>query len=286
MPAALPTSMPLIVFIAVLTAALGHATWNALLKSSGKPWDNVTALCYATGFTSAAVLFFFPAPAPESWPYMFASGGTQFFYMYMVSKVYKKGDYAVGYPLMRGLSPPFVALFGFLFLHEVMNFNEILGLACISLGVLTIGVGAIHNFHSFRKQGILALYCGLMIAYYALVDGTGARLSNSTIAYTMWVFVLQGIGVFIFRAIKKHPVYVPLNTWKPWAGAVLSSAAYAVALWAMTQAPIAMVAALRESSIFFSALVGFLLLKEKPSLFRIMGAALVAVGVITFRLSF
>ncbi len=278
--------MPLVVFLAVLTAALGHAVWNALLKSSGKPWDNVTALCYATAFTSALVLFFVPAPAPESWPYMIASGGTQFFYMYMVSKVYKKGDYAVGYPLMRGLSPPFVALFGFLFLHETMMLNEMLGLACISLGVLAIGISAIHHFHSFKKQGMLALFCGLMIAYYALVDGTGARLSNSSVAYTMWVFVLQGIGVFIFRAFKKHALWIPLDSWKPWLGAVLSSAAYAVALWAMTQAPIAMVAALRESSILFSAIVGIWLLKEKPSLFRIMGAAMIAAGVITFRLTF
>lgn len=278
--------MHLIVFFAVLAAAFGHATWNALLKSKGKPWDNVTALCYACTVVSGSVLFFFPAPAMASWPYILASGGTQCFYMYTVSKVYKKGDYAVGYPLMRGLSPPFVALFGFLFLHETMSLPELVGLACISLGVLIIGFSAINNLHSFRKQAVLALICGLMIAYYAIVDGTGARLSGSPIAYTMWVFVLQGIGVAIFRMFKKHPVYVPLDNWKPWFASCLSSAAYAVALWAMTLAPIAMVSALRESSILFSALLGFLILKEKPSLFRIMGAAMIAAGVITFRLSF
>ncbi|MBY0429340.1 MAG: DMT family transporter [Alphaproteobacteria bacterium] len=278
--------MPLTVFLAVLAAALGHATWNALLKSHGKPWDNITALSYADAIVCAIALFFFPAPAQASWPFLLASGGTQFFYMYIVSKVYKKGDYAVGYPLMRGLSPPFVALFGFLVLHETMSVPELIGLACISLGVLTIGFGAIHNLVSFKKQALLALFCGLMIAYYALVDGQGARLSNSTIAYTLWVFLLQGVGVAIFRALKKQPLMVPLNHWKPWAGAVLSIAAYSVALWAMTLAPIATVAALRESSILFSALVGFLILREKPNLFRIMGAALIAAGVITFRLSF
>ena len=278
--------MSLIVFLAVLTAALGHASWNALLKSEGKPWDNVTALSYACAIVSGSVLFFFPAPEQASWPYILASGGTQFFYMYIVSKVYKKGDYAVGYPLMRGLSPPFVALFGFLVLHETLPASELVGLACISLGVLTIGLGSIHNFHSFKKQAILAIFCGLMIAYFALVDGQGVRLSGSPIAYTMWVFVLQGVGIAIFRPFKKHPVYVPLNNWKPWVGAVAASAAYAVSLWAMTLAPIATVAALRESSILFSALLGFFILKEKPNLFRIMGAALVAAGVITFRLTF
>lgn len=278
--------MSLFVFLAVLAAGFTHAAWNALLKSHGKPWDNVTTLSYACAIVSGAVLFFFPAPAQESWPYLLASGGTQFFYMYIVSKVYKKGDYAVGYPLMRGLSPPFVALFGFLVLHETMAMPELVGLACISLGVLIIGFGSIHNFHSFRKQAVLAVFCGLMIAYYALVDGQGSRLSGSPVAYTMWVFVLQGIGIAIFRLLKKHPVYVPLDNWKPWAGAVAASASYAVALWAMTQAPIATVAALRESSIFFSAVIGLLFLKEKPNLFRIMGAALIAVGVITFRLTF
>ena len=278
--------MNLTVFLAVLAAAFAHATWNALLKSDGKPWDNVTALSYACAIVSGSVLLFFPAPAQESWPYILASGGTQFFYMYMVSKVYKKGDYAVGYPLMRGLSPPFVALFGFLVLHETMPLSELVGLACISLGVLTIGFGSINNLHSFKKQAVLALYCGLMIAYYALVDGQGARLSGSPIAYTMWIFVLQGIGIACFRPFKKQPIAVSLASWKPWVAAVLSSAAYAIALWAMTQAPIATVAALRESSIFFSAVVGFLLLKEKPNLFRILGAALIAAGVITFRLSF
>ena len=278
--------MSLVVFLAVLTAALGHATWNALLKSHGKPWDNVTSLSYACAIVSGAVLFFFPAPSPASWPYILASGGTQFFYMYLVSKVYKKGDYAVGYPLMRGLSPPFVALFGFVVLHEAIPLSELVGLALISLGVLTIAFSAIHNLTSFKKQALLAIFCGLMIAFYAIVDGQGARLSNSSIAYTMWIFVLQGIGIAIFRLFKKQPLYVPLGHWKPWVGAVAASAAYAVALWAMTLAPIATVAALRESSIFFSALVGFLILREKPNLFRIMGAALIAAGVITFRLSF
>ncbi len=304
--------MSLLVFLAVLTAALGHASWNALLKSEGKPWDNVTALSYACAVVSGAALFFFPPPAQVSWPYLLASGGTQFFYMYIVSKVYKKGDYAVGYPLMRGLSPPFVALFGFLVLHETMPLSELVGLACISLGVLTIGLGALkggdcrpqknsgslcersphetnaafEHIESFKKQAVLALYCGLMIAYYALVDGQGARLSGSPIAYTMWVFVLQGIGIAIFRPFKKHSVMVPLDNWKPWVGAVAASAAYAVSLWAMTLAPIATVAALRESSILFSALLGFIILKEKPNLFRIMGAALIALGVITFRLTF
>jgi drug/metabolite transporter (DMT)-like permease len=150
--------------------------------------------------------------------------------------------------------------------------------------VLTIGFGSISNLVAFKKQAVLALICGLMIAYYAIVDGTGARLSSSPIAYTMWVFVLQGIGTVLFRLFKKHPLAVPLNTWKPWAGAVLSSGAYAVALWAMTLAPIATVAALRESSIFFSAILGIVILKEKPNRFRILGACLIAAGVITFRL--
>lgn len=278
--------MPLIVFFAVLAAAFGHATWNALLKSQGKPWDNVTAASYACAVVSGLVLLVVPSPDPASWPYMLASGCTQFFYMYIVSKVYKKGDYAVGYPLMRGLSPPFVALFGFLVLHETMSLPELIGLACISLGVITIGISAINNFAVFKKQALLAVFCGLMIAYYAIIDGQGVRLSGSPVAYTMWIFVLQGIGIALFRPFKKQSVMVPLNHWRPWVGATLSAAAYAVALWAMTKAPVATVAALRESSIFFSALVGFALLKEKPNLFRIMGAAMIAAGVITFRLSF
>lgn len=299
--------MPLFVFFAVLTAAFAHAIWNALLKTTGRPWDNVTAASYACAVISGMVLLLVPAPEPESWPFLLTSGCSQCFYMYMVSKVYKKGDYAVGYPLMRGLSPPCVALFGFFVLHEAMALYELIGLACVSLGVLTIGFSSIQKnkggdyrpaslcepslaaseqMASFKKQLRIALLCGVMIAGYALIDGTGARLSNSPIAYTMWVFVLQGIGIALFRLFKKHPVTVPLDHWRPWVGAALSAAAYAVALWAMTQAPIAMVSALRESSIFFSALVGVVLLKEKPSLFRVLGAGLIACGVIMFRLGF
>jgi drug/metabolite transporter (DMT)-like permease len=278
--------MSLFVFLAVMCAALAHATWNALLKSTGKPWDNVAAQSYACAVVSGTVLLFVPAPAPESWPYLMASGCTQCFYMYMVSKVYKKGDYAVGYPLMRGLSPPFVALFSLLVLHEVMPMSELVGLACISLGVLTIGIGSIHNIISFKKQARLAVFCGFMIAFYAITDGTGSRHSGSPVAYTMWVFVLQGIGIFLLRIFKKHEMRVPIDNWRSWLGGTLSAAAYAVALWAMTMAPIASVAALRESSILFSALLGFLLLKEKPSLFRVLGAAMIAAGMIIFRLSF
>jgi drug/metabolite transporter (DMT)-like permease len=277
--------MPTSVFLAVLAAALGHAIWNALLKSEGKPWDNVTALSYACAVLSCAALPFLPVPDASSWPYIAASGCTQFFYMSLVAKVYKKGDYAVGYPLMRGLSPPFTALFAFLFLHEAMRVSEMLGLLAISCGVLLMGFGAIKNLASFKKQARLALLCGVMIAGYALVDGSGARLSNSPIAYTLWVFLLQGIGIFIYRVIRKQGISVPLNHWKPWVAAALSAAAYAIALWAMTKAPIAMVAALRESSILFSALISFLILREKPNLFRILGVVSIAVGMVLFRLN-
>lgn len=277
--------MPFYVFLALMAAALGHASWNALLKSDGRPWDNVTALSYATALLSLVVVLFLPAPAMESWPYILASGGVQFFYMKIVSKVYKRGDYAVGYPLMRGLSPPFTALAGFLFLHEAINPIELAGLLGISCGVLMIGFSSIRDLVRFRKQFLLALFCGMMISYFALVDGTGVRLSHAPIAYTLWIFILQGMGVFLFRLIRKEGVSIPLGSWKPWVGATLSAAAYAVALWAMTLAPIATVAALRESSIFFSALIGLLFLREKPSLFRVLGALFIAGGVIAFRLA-
>ncbi|NDE89842.1 MAG: hypothetical protein EB059_01680 [Alphaproteobacteria bacterium] len=278
--------MSLTIFLIILATALVHAVWNALLKNNGNPWDNVTAVSYATGSISLVALFFLPLPDSASWPYLLASGGTQFYYLYLLSKVYEKGEYAVGYPLMRGLSLPFVALFSYLFLHEVLSPSEMLGLAGISGGILLMAFSALHDLTAFKKQAGLALTCAMMVAYYMMMDGTGARLSGNSASYTVWIYLLQASGVFIFRTLRKDKGVIPIGHWNPWMVAVLSIIVYIVQLWAVTKAPIALVSALRESSVLFSALVGFIILREKPNLFRILSVMVLTAGIIVFRLHF
>lgn len=274
------------VFAAVLGGALLHASWNALVKSStDKALD--TALIHLLGSVIALPLLAVAGvPARESWPFILASVVIHIAYYFALTGAYRHGDLGLTYPLMRGTAPLLVALSSVAALGESLSPIAWAGVAGVSCGVLALGLSP-HAFASPRAVAF-ALSNAVVIALYTVVDALGARASGNALQYVALLFVLDGwpFGIIIFMR-RGASVFLPYAR-KRWplavTGAAASLGSYGIALWAMTRAPVALVAALRESSVLFAALLGCWFLRESFTARRAAGTAAILAGVMALRL--
>jgi len=272
--------------LAVLGAALLHAAWNAMLKGGSDTMLDMAIVVAASGLVVVPLLPFVPLPAPASWPYLGASLVIHIGYYTALVGTYRAGDLSHGYPLMRGVAPLLVAGFGAAVLGELPGAWMWLGILLICGGVIGIAfVGGASFLHN-RRATAWALANAALIAAYTLVDGAGVRLAGSALGYAAWMFFLDGFPyVLIVAWLRRSELlaYARGNWQRGLAGGAFSVVAYAIALWAMTRAPIAAVAALRETSVIFAAILGSWLLKEPFGRARLAGAAAVVAGVIALR---
>ena len=278
--------MPLEVTLAVLGAALAHATWNAMIKSSKDVLLDMTTVTLAGGIVAAPLLLFAPQPAREAWPYIAASCVLHIGYYVAVVGAYRAGDLSHGYPIMRGVAPLIVSVCALAWLGEAPTPAVWVGVLLICGGVLSLGLAGFH-WRESRVSTAWALGNAVIIAAYTLVDAAGIRLSGSPAGYVLWLFVLDALPFpLVVLLLKKRPAleYAARHWARGLLGGVLSAGAYGVALWAMTRAPVAAVAALRETSVIFAALIGAWLLKEGHIARRIVGAVTVAAGVIALKI--
>jgi len=274
------------VTLAVLGAALLHAAWNAMLKGGRDTTLDMAIVVAGSALVVVPLLPFVPLPARASWPYIGASIVIHVGYYTALVGTYRAGDLSHGYPLMRGVAPLLVAGFGAAVLGELPGAWMWLGILLISGGVIGIAfVGGASFLHNGRATA-WALTNAALIAAYTLVDGTGVRLAGSAASYAVWMFFLDGFPYFLIVAWLRRSELVAYarGHWRRGlAGGAFSVAAYAIALWAMTLAPIAAVAALRETSVIFAAVLGTWLLKEPFGRARLAGAAAVLCGVIALK---
>ncbi|HKU47021.1 MAG TPA: DMT family transporter [Burkholderiales bacterium] len=278
--------MPLEVTLAVLGAALAHATWNAMIKSSRNVLLDMTTVTLAGGIVAAPLLLIAPQPVPAAWPYLAASAVLHIGYYIAVVGAYRAGDLSHGYPIMRGVAPLIVSVCALAWLGEAPTPAIWAGVLLICGGVLSLGLVGFH-WRESRVSTMWALGNAVIIAAYTLVDAAGIRLSGSPAGYVLWLFVLDALPFpLMVLLVKKREVlrYASQHWLRGVAGGVLSAGAYGVALWAMTRAPVAAVAALRETSVIFAALIGAWLLKEGHIARRVSGAAIVAAGVVALKL--
>ena len=274
------------VTLAVLGAGFLHALWNALLKSAaGEPMLDTALIVAGPTLVCVPLLPFVPLPAREAWPFALASMAIHFVYYLMLTGAYRLGDLSFAYPLMRGVAPLIVTILGVVFLDERLRPPMVAGIALISLGILTIAW-----FASGRHTIAAAAYAlgnAAVIAIYTLVDGAGARAAGSAWSYAVWLMCLEGIPFIAWIVARRGRPAVDYLVLR-WRRGVLAGAAsfgaYAIALWAMTRAPVAVVAALREVSVVFAALMGTLFLRERFGWRRLAGAVGVAAGVAALRL--
>lgn len=283
MPAA---DISLGVTLAVLGAGFLHALWNALLKSSAGESMLDTALI-VTGAAAVALplLPFIPLPAWDALPFALASMLVHFGYYIMLAGAYKRGDLSFAYPLMRGVAPLIVTVLGVVFLSERLQWPTVLGIALISAGIITIAWFA-SGRHTLAAAAF-ALGNAVIIAVYTLIDGAGARAAGNAWSYAIWLTWLEGLlflAWILWTRGRPAADYI-LRRWRRGViGGAASVGAYGIVLWAMTLAPVAIVAALREVSVVFAALMGTLFLKESFGWRRLAGAIGVAAGVAALRL--
>lgn len=273
--------------LSVLGAGFLHASWNALLKFSpgGDALLDTATVVAGSSLWGLAVVPFVGAPASAAWPYMAASAVIHFGYYLTLAQAYRTGDLSFAYPLMRGTAPLLVTLLGIALLRELPSAPMMLGIVLISLGIVSIA------FVQHRKHPPRAAYWAFanaaLIAVYTLVDGIGARASGNAVGYVSWLIFLEGLPFLLWVVARRGKAavrYVRSSATRGLAGGVCSLAAYGIVLWAMTRAPIAAVAALRETSVLFAALLGSLWLKERLGLPRLAGAVSVVLGIAALKL--
>ncbi|TWB55040.1 putative membrane protein [Rhizobium sp. ERR 922] len=277
--------MSLDVIALVLFGALLHATWNAIIKAgTDKSLD--AALVSAGGAVAALPLLpFLPLPASATWPFIGASAILQFAYFQLVAAAYRAGDIGLVYPLMRGVAPLIIVSTSSFILKETLSGGALIGTMTICAGILTL---AFEARKGSRRAIVLALANAVVIATYTYVDGIGARISGNSVSYTLWMALLPPILLFAWaisqRGINAVAAHVRYNWWRGLIGGGGSIASYGLALWAMTKAPVAMVAALRETSILFALVISVVVLKERSSIWRYIAGAIIAGGVLVLRL--
>ena len=276
-----------IVFVAVLTAAACHAGWNALLKLDAEPVVATALVAAASGMVAAPFALFLGLPDPAAWPYVLASVAIHVIYYLALAQAYRFGDLGHVYPIARGSAPLLTALLSTFWLGEGLSHYGIAGVVVLTGGILLLAARGGRSLGRFDARSVgFALLTSLTITGYTLVDGLGARTSHSAIQYTVWLFLLCGaaMGVYGWARIGPRLLGDFARNWKlAIAGAALSTAAYAIVIWAMTVAPIALVAALRETSVLFAAILGMVLLREPVVAARIAAACLVVAGMILVR---
>jgi drug/metabolite transporter (DMT)-like permease len=285
--AAALSGIPVGVTFAVLGAALLHAGWNAAAHGVTDRLVGFALIGATCSVCAALLLPFVATPAAAAWPFILGSFVTHIAYNLLLMRSYEMGDFNQMYPLARGTSPWVVAIAAAVFVGEDLSPVRLLGVVVVSLGLITlVGAGG-RPSRSELPALSAALVTGLAIATYTVLDGVGVRRSGSTGGYVAWLFLLQGlpmpIGAFALRGramLTRMHGLVGIGV----LSGLASFAAYAIVIWAQTRAPLATVAALREVSIVFGAILGAVLFHERFGRWRVVGSALAVIGIVLLQL--
>jgi drug/metabolite transporter (DMT)-like permease len=273
------------VTLLVLLSALMHAGWNYLIKASPDRLLDSASLAAGGGVLAACALPFLPPLEPNAYPWLAATLLIHAAYFVTLAATYGHADLSLAYPLMRGLAPLLVALAAPLF-GDPLTPGLLAGVGLLCAGILLPVVVGLRHRAIARRGLTLALAVVAMIVGYTIIDGVGVRSSGSAAAYVAWLFFLEAwiVLAITLRVRGRQTLQHLRHRWALGLGAsTLSTGSYAIVLWAMTTAPIPAVAALRETSVIFAALLGTWLLKEQMGRWRLAGAMLVALGGATIK---
>ena len=278
--------MTVFVFCAILGAAFLHASWNAIIKNSANKIKSMLVLTIMHGILGVFVAFFVEFPKLEVWPWLITSAIFHVIYQGCLALAYNSGDLSRVYPIARGTAPILVLLIFYFIIETSMTHTEILGVLLLGFGVIGLAQGSFSN----RENLILlpfTLGAAIGTAGYTIFDGIGSRISANPLSYISWLFIttvpIFFLVIFIFKGLKIFKI--ERTTWKVGSVAgIFSFGSYWVAIWAMTQAPIPLVAALRETSILFAVLIGTIIFRDKTNTKKIIAAALILCGIIIVRL--
>lgn len=279
--------MTLAVTLAVLASALLHASWNALVKTGADRLMTMGWIAASTGLVALPLLFFVPVPTLDVWKILALSFVLHAGYKLFLVKCYEHGDFGQVYPLSRGLAPAIVTVVGVFWLKEILPTAAFVGVGLIALGIVSLAFRRTNGAglpNDPRALGY-ALVTSLFIASYTLNDGVGGRVAESPHVYVIWLFFFDGLIFFLLVLARRGRKFlVPQKAMAlGLAGGIMSVIAYWLVIWAMTLAPLGPVAALRETSVVFAALISGLLMKEGLGWRAIAAACVVAAGVVLLK---
>jgi phosphonate utilization associated putative membrane protein len=288
--------MDTVVVLAVLCGALLHAGWNTLVKSSGDKELDVALVHGLGALVCVPLLAWTGLPPREAWPFLAGSLCIHVAYYVTLSGAYRHGDLGSTYPIMRGSAPMLVALGSATVLGESLSGAAWVGVSAITVGVLLVGLARPADALHHGRSVAFALANACVIAGYTFVDGSGVRASaaagGTAAAYVVLLFVLDGVPYPALVAWRRGRegrramwAYVRQRWLLASLGGLASLGSYWIALWAMTRAPVAVVSALRETSVLFATVLSVLVLKERFGLQRLAGALVIVGGVVALRLS-
>lgn len=275
------------VFLAVLVCAAIHALWNSFLKLRVDPTISSTMLAIGGGLVATVVLFFSGMPDRAALPYLCISIIVHIFYFSYLGKSYSAGDLGQVYPIARGSAPLLTALGAIVFAGEWPSGPSWTGIFTIVAGVIILAVlGGRHMSRPNRRAVMFAAVTACSITAYSLVDGIGGRHAGSPMAYTAFLYVCNGWTFLVYGLAWQRKALVDAVDANWHLGLLtggMSLLAYGVGVWAMSQAPIALVAALRESSILFALILATVVLREPIKPARIVGACIVSAGLVVIK---
>lgn len=278
------------VFAAVLFAAACHAGWNAAIKRTLDPLAMTALVALCAGLVAIPAIPLAGLPAPAAWPWLIASIVIHLFYFAGLIESYLTGDMGQVYPIARGTAPLMTAVLTTVFIDERLGIFGWSGILLLASGVLLLSLRGGRDLAKLDRRAVgFALFTAVTICIYSLVDGIGARLAGpgNANAYSVWLFIGNAVLVLAYAVARRGSTLLPAMApnWKSGlAGGTLTILSYGIAIWAMTRAPIAIVAALRETSVLFGALIAVLFLKEPIRAIRIVAAAMIVTGLVSIRL--
>ncbi|AOM41246.1 DMT family transporter [Xenorhabdus hominickii] len=280
--------MTTLLFLFVLSAALLHASWNALVKISADRFLGISIIVFFAGLISTSGLFWVGLPTLASLPWLALSAILHIGYCLFLSRSYKTGDLSQVYPIARGCAPLITALLSWLFLREMLPPFAILGVGLIIVGIILIAFPqGRKSLHLDRNTLIAAITTSVFTACYTLSDGVGSRASDNALTYILWLFAINGwvMGAVMYfkywdtvgKSIRQY--------WKQGLmGGLMQLLSYGIVIWTMSHAPIVLVAALRETSVLFAMLLSVFILREPFSKMRLLACVVIVAGVIGTKL--
>jgi drug/metabolite transporter (DMT)-like permease len=276
------------VFAAVLFAALCHASWNTLLKIRLDPFAANALITVASGLIALAALPFAGIPPIVSWPWVAGSIILHLAYYYGLTEAYRTGDLSQVYPIARGAAPLMTAVISTTVLGEDIGLYGWIGILALVSGVFLLSIRGGRDLSRIDRRAVgFAFFTAITICGYSLTDGVGARVSGNAHAYAAILFILDGTCMAVFALWRRGQSILTEARiyWKTGLfGGALSVTSYWIAIWAMTVAPIAIVAALRETSVLFAAVISVVLLKEALRPARVIAALMIVFGLALIRL--
>jgi drug/metabolite transporter (DMT)-like permease len=274
------------VFAAVLFAAACHAGWNAAIKGAIDTVSTTALIAIGAGAVALVLLPFTGFPLAPAWPCVIASVIIHLLYFIGLSESYRVGDLGQVYPIARGSAPLMTAALSGPLVGEALGLAAWGGVVALAGGVLLLSAGGGRALPRFDRHAVgLALFTATTICAYSLVDGVGARLAGNANAYTASLFAGNAIALAGYALARGRGIIAMAAYWKTGlAGGALQLLSYGIAIWAMTVAPIAIVAALRETSVLFGSAIAVVVLKEPLRAIRIIAAAMIVGGLALIRL--